>query len=81
MSLKKVGENNPLHGKIHSENTKYLMRQKALGRKHLDETKLKMSTKHGNPVNIYQKCSLPSAQEEFKLIGCFVSARRAAKFL
>jgi len=81
MSLKKVGENNPSHGKIHSEKTKYLMRQKALGRKHLDETKLKMSTKHGNPVNIYEKCSLPSAQEEFKLIGCFVSARRAAKFL
>ncbi len=30
-----------------------------------------------NPVNIYEKCSY----EEFKLIGSFVSARRAAKFL
>jgi DNA invertase Pin-like site-specific DNA recombinase len=31
----------------------------------------------GNPVNIYEKFS----SEGFKLIGCFVSARRAAKFL
>lgn len=38
---------------------------------------LKMSTKHGNPVNIYEK----SSDEGFKLIGGFVSARRAAKFL
>lgn len=36
-----------------------------------------MSTKHGNPVNIYEKCS----SEGFKLIGSFVSARRAGKFL
>lgn len=36
-----------------------------------------MSVKHGNPVNIYEKCTL----EGFKLIGSFVSARRAAKFL
>jgi group I intron endonuclease len=53
------------------------MRQKALGRKHSEETKLIMSTKRGNPVNIYEKCS----GEGFKLIGSFVSARRAAKFL
>jgi group I intron endonuclease len=77
MSLKKAGESNPLYGKTHNENTKELMRQRALGRKHSDETKIKMSTKHGNPVNIYEKCSL----EGFKLIGSFVSARRAAKFL
>jgi GIY-YIG catalytic domain len=31
----------------------------------------------GNPVNIYEKCS----SEGYKLIGCFVSARRAGKFL
>jgi hypothetical protein len=36
-----------------------------------------MSTKHGYPVNIYEKCY----SEGFKLIGSFVSARRAAKFL
>ena len=77
MSLKKAGKNNPLYGKIHSEETKDLMRQKALGRKQSEETKLIMSEKRGNPVNIYEKCS----SEGFKLIGNFVSARRAAKFL
>lgn len=77
MSLKKAGQNNPLYGKIHSEDTKDLMRQKALGRIHSNETKLKISTKQGNPVNIYEKYS----SEGFKLIGSFVSARRAAKFL
>jgi len=53
------------------------MRQKALGRIHSEETKLKMSAVRGNPVNIYEKCS----SEGFKLIGSFVSARRAGKFL
>ena len=77
MSLQKAGVNNPLFGKTHSEDTKDLMREKALGRKHSDETKLKMSSVSGNMVNIYEKCS----SEGFKLIGTFVSARRAAKFL
>jgi group I intron endonuclease len=80
MSLKKAvagAEKNPLYGKIHSEDSKDLIREKALGRKHSDETKLKMNIKKGNLVNIYEKCS----SEEFKLIGSFVSARRAAKFL
>ena len=36
-----------------------------------------MSIIRGNPVNIYEKCSL----EGFKFIGSFVSARRAGKFL
>lgn len=40
-------------------------------------TKLKISTQRGNPVNIYEKCSL----EGFKLIGSFASARRAGLFL
>lgn len=53
------------------------MKQKALGRLHSEETKLKMSMAKGNPVNIYEKCS----SEGFKLIGSFVSARRAGKFL
>jgi hypothetical protein len=53
------------------------MRQKALGRIHSEETKLKMSAVRGNPVNIYEKCS----SEGFKLIASFVSARRAGKFL
>lgn len=87
MSLKKAGENNPLYGKTHNEDTIELMSQKALGRKHSVaggfETKLKMSTIHGNTVNIYEKSSLsaPQPHEEFYLIGSFVSARRAAKFL
>jgi group I intron endonuclease len=77
MSLKKAGENNPLFGKVHSEETKELMRQKALGRKHSEYTKLLMSTKHGNSVDIYEKYD----SSGFKLIGSFVSARRAGKFL
>lgn len=77
MSLKKVKENNPLFGKTHSKDTIELMKQKALGRLHSEDTKLKMSAKSGNPVNIYEKCS----SEGFKLIGSFVSARRAGKFL
>jgi len=77
MSLKKVGENNPLFGKTHSQETKDLMRQKALGRKHSEETLLKMSTHRGYSVYIHEKCDI----EGFKLIGSFVSIRRAAKFL
>ena len=77
MSLKKTNENNPLFGKKHSEETKQLMREKALGRKHSEDTKWLMSSKRGSLVNIYEKCS----SEEFKLIGSFVSARRAGKFL
>ena len=77
MSLKKAKKNNPLFGKTHSKDTIELMRQKALGRIHSEDTKLKMSAIRGNPVNIYEKCS----SEGFKLIGSFVSARRAGKFL
>lgn len=77
MSLKKSGENNPLFGKTHSEETKELMREKALGRKHSEETLLKMSSHRGYSVYIHEKCDI----EGFKLIGSFVSIRRAAKFL
>jgi group I intron endonuclease len=54
-----------------------LMKQKALGRKHSEDTKLKKSAISGNPVNIYEKYS----SSGFKFIGSFVSARRAGKFL
>jgi group I intron endonuclease len=77
MSLKKLKESNPLFRKTHSENSKELMKQKALGRKHSENIKLKMSAISGNPVNIYEKLSTKG----FKLIGSFVSARRAGKFL
>jgi group I intron endonuclease len=61
------------------DDTKELMRQKALGRKFSEETKLLMSkaSPRGNRVNIYEKFS----SEGFELIGSFVSARRAGKFL
>ena len=77
MALKKSNENNPLYNKTHSDETKELMRQKALGRKHSEETLLKMSTSRGYLVYIHEKCD----SEGFKLIGSFVSIRRAAKFL
>jgi group I intron endonuclease len=77
MSLKKLKENNPLFGKTHSKYSIELIRQKALSRICSEETKLKMSAVRGNPVNIYEKCS----SEGFNLIGSFVSARRAGKFL
>ena len=77
MSLQRKGENNYFYGKTHSESSKEIMRQKALDRKHSIETKDKMSKAHGNPVYVYEKTDL----EGFKLIGSFVSARRAAKFL
>ena len=77
MSSTRKGELNPLYGKSHSEASKELMGQKALGRKYSEETKLLMSSKRGNPVNIYEKCT----SEGFELIGSFVSARKAGKFL
>ena len=49
----------------------------SLNTKQSKNIKLKMNAWIGNPVNIYEKFS----SEGFKLIGCFVSARRAAKFL
>lgn len=68
-----------LKGINRSEETKDLIRQKALDRKHSEDTKLKMSmsSPRGNPVNVYEKCD----SSEFKLIGSFVSARRAGIFL
>lgn len=78
MSSKKMGELNNLFGKNHSEDSKELMRQKALGRIHSEETKLLMSSKQGSLVNILEKSD---KEDGFKLIGSFVSARRAGKFL
>jgi group I intron endonuclease len=77
MSIERKGENNYFYGKTHSDHSKEIMRQKALDRKHSIETKYKMSKAHRNPVYVYEKTDL----EGFKLIGSFVSARRAAKFL
>ncbi|XWW92062.1 GIY-YIG endonuclease (mitochondrion) [Cordyceps javanica] len=75
MSLTRTRVNNL--GKINTEETKELMRQKALGRKHSEETLLKMSIARGYSVDILEKCD----SEGFKLIGSFVSIRKAAKFL
>jgi Cytochrome C oxidase subunit II, transmembrane domain/GIY-YIG catalytic domain/NUMOD3 motif len=83
--LKKAGSS---QGYKHSEETKvkiskslkgfYVNEKSALfGRIHTEETELKLSAFRGNLVNIYEKCS----SEGFELIGSFVSARRAGKFL
>lgn len=53
------------------------MSEKALTKKHISDTKDKISKSNGNPVTIYEK----SPSEEFKIIGSFISARKAAKFL
>jgi group I intron endonuclease len=53
------------------------MREKALGRKHSEQTILKMSMNRGYPVIIQEKYDL----EKFKIIGTFVSIRKAAKIL
>ena len=70
-------ENNYFFGKTHTEKTKTLLGQIALGRKHSEETLLKMSASKGHLVYIYEKCD----SSGFKLIGSFVSMRSAAKFL
>lgn len=43
MSSNRKGQLNPLYGKFHSEESKQLMREKALGRKYSEKTKLLMS--------------------------------------
>ena len=75
MSLTRAKINNL--GKTHTEESKELMRQKALGRKHSEITLSKMSAARGYSVNILEKCD----SDGFKLIGSFVSIRKAAKFL
>uniref|UniRef100_UPI002028B26D hypothetical protein n=1 Tax=Russula rosea TaxID=176822 RepID=UPI002028B26D len=77
IKLKKLKESKPLLGKTHSEISKEMMKEKASGIKHFLDTKLKLSVISGNPVNIYEKFS----SKGFKLIGSFVSARRAGKIL
>ena len=51
-----MGELNNLFGKKPSEESKELIRQKALGRILSEETKLLMSSKRGSFVNILEKC-------------------------
>ena len=77
MSIQKSKENNLLFGKVRSDKTRELIRQKALGRKHSEDTLLKLSIVKGCFVNIYEKFD----SDGFKLIGSFVSIRRAGKFL
>jgi group I intron endonuclease len=82
MSLSRTGQLNPLYGKFHSEETKDLMRQKALGRKYSEESKLLMASTKGFSIYVYEKSTIIGEGEgEFKLIGSFVSARRAGTFL
>ena len=71
-----VGKNSALFGRVHSEETKELIRLRAQGRINSEKTKALMSQKHGDPIYIYEKVS-----GEFSLIGSFVSRRKAAQFL
>jgi group I intron endonuclease len=77
MSSMRKGQDNYFYGKTHTDETRELMKQKATGRKHLPSTLEKMSKVKGNPVNVYEKCN----SEGFKLIGNFISARKAGLFL
>ena len=76
--FKKAKEHNPFFGKLITKYSIELMRQKALGRKHSEDTKLKMSSCKRKICWIYMK---NVSSEGFNLIGSFVSARRAGKFL
>lgn len=77
MSLTKIKQKNVLSVKSHKKSSIELMRLKALDRKYSKDIKLKINVVRGKPVNIYEKVS----SEGFKLIGSFISARRAAIFL
>jgi group I intron endonuclease len=77
MNLKKLKESKPLIGKPSNTKSKELMKQKASNSKQSENTKLKLSVINGNHINIYEKFS----SKGFKLIGSFVSARRASKIL
>lgn len=77
MSSMRKGKDNYFYGKTHTDESRELMKQKAIGRKHLPSILEKMSKVKGNPVNIYEKCN----SEGFKLIGNFISARKAGLFL
>jgi len=80
MSIQKTGELNPLYGKSHSEETKELMRQKALGRKYSEISKMLMASKRGFSIDVHEKCSSVAEGGGFKLIGSFVSARKVGDF-
>jgi len=58
MSHKKLGDKNPNFGKTVYEKTKELIRQRALGRVHTEETKAIMSQKKKIILLIYMKKTL-----------------------
>lgn len=66
------GENNPMFGKRHSEETKEKIRQKALGRKVSDERRLQMSERaHKKRVNCLSK--------DMEIIKTYNSIKEAAE--
>jgi group I intron endonuclease len=77
MNLTKLKESKPLIVKPSNTKSKELMKQKASNSKQSENIKLKLNVISGNHINIYEKFS----SKGFKLIGSFVSARRASKFL
>ena len=77
MNLTKLKESKPLIVKPSNTKSKELLKQKASNSKQSENIKLKLNVISGNHINIYEKFS----SKGFKLIGSFVSARRASKFL
>jgi group I intron endonuclease len=73
----KLGSNNPLYGKLHSESTKLLMSQSKKGKNLSIKTKALISMKNGKPVYLYEL----NSQNNLSLIRSFFSCREAARYL
>lgn len=60
MSQVKLGANNPLHGKEHTQcvKTKALMSRAKLGKTHTEETKALISAKNGTLVDSWNQSSM-----------------------
>ena len=80
MSINNSGNNNPMYGKKHSDQTKDLIRISKLGRVVDAKTRLLMSTSHGTPVFLYALCSDCSIVK-YCLVKQFNSFRDAGKYL
>ena len=80
MSINNSGNNNPMYGKKHSDQTKDLIRISKLGRVVDAKTRLLMSTSHGTPVFLYALCSECSI-EKYCLVKQFNSFRDAGLYL
>ena len=73
MSKAKVGTNNPMFGKSHTEQTKLLMNKAKVGRSLDNVIKEAISIANGTPVYLYVACSSTDA---FALLKQFSSLRK-----